>query len=64
LVPGIIIVLMFATMFTGLVSDVTIFVVSAGQGLTHLAIGSTLRAESESTDQEGIESLQDETVRA
>jgi hypothetical protein len=64
LVPGIIIVLMFVTMFTGLVSDVTIFVVSAGQGLTHLAIGSSLRAESESTEQEGIESLQDETARA
>lgn len=50
LVPAIIIVLMFAHIALGLDSPVTVFVVSAGQAMAHIAIGSSLPASAEATD--------------
>lgn len=63
LLPAIIIVLMFATMATGLVSPESVFVVSAGQAMTHLAIGATLEVESDSPERKEAESTQDATAR-
>jgi hypothetical protein len=51
LVPGIIIALMLVHIYAGLDSPVTVFVVSAGQAMSHLAIGTTLETASESTEQ-------------
>lgn len=50
LVPGIIIALMLAHIAAGLDSPETAFVVSAGQAMAHLAIGSTLRAKAVGAD--------------
>lgn len=63
LVPAVIIVLMIASIITGLTSPESVFVVSAGQAMTHLAIGSTLSAESESAEREEAESAPDATAR-
>lgn len=43
LVPGVIVVLMLAHIAAGWASDVTAFVISAGEAMAHLAIGETLR---------------------
>lgn len=61
--PGVIIILMFATIALEIASPASVFVVSAGQAMTHLAIGSTLRAETESTGQEEAEQTPETTVR-
>lgn len=50
LVPGVIVVLMLAHIAAGFASDVTAFVISAGEAMAHLAIGATLRSESADTD--------------
>lgn len=63
LVPAIIIVLMFAHMAVGWDSPVTVFVVSAGQGMAHLAIGATLETAGEATDREEAEAASDATAR-
>jgi hypothetical protein len=52
LVPGIIVVWMISTMVTGYATEVTAFVVSAGEAMAHLAIGATLRTESAATDRD------------
>ena len=46
LVPGIIVVLMLAHIAAGYASDLTAFVISAGEAMAHLAIGAALRTES------------------
>lgn len=46
LVPGLIVVVMLAHIAAGLASDVTAFVISAGEAMAHLAIGATLHATS------------------
>jgi hypothetical protein len=56
LVPGVIIVLMLLHIAAGLASPGTVFVVSAGQAMAHLAIGATLRAEAEGVEGEDVES--------
>lgn len=56
LMPGVIIILMFASMATGVASPGSVFVVSAGQAMTHLAIGSTLKVETASGDRKEAES--------
>lgn len=61
--PGVIIVLMFATIALGVVSPESVFVVSAGQAMTHLAIGTTLNSEAGSAPQEEAEAAVDATVR-
>lgn len=63
LVPGIIIILMLAHIAAGLDSPNTVFVVSAGQAMTHLAIGATLNVEAESEEREEGESASSERVR-
>lgn len=53
LLPGVITILMLASILTGhpLLSQFqTVFVVSAGEAMAHLAIGTTLRAEAGETD--------------
>lgn len=54
LAPGVIVVLMLLHMAAGLERPASVFVVSAGQAMAHLAIGSTLRQES--SQPEGDES--------
>lgn len=61
LAPAVIIVFMLATIVTNLVSPATVFVVSAGQAMTHLAIGSTLKIQTDSTDRNEAESPTDAT---
>lgn len=63
LVPGIIIILMLAHIVIGLDSPGTVFVVSAGQAMTHLAIGATLKAETEPADREEPESAPDAAAK-
>lgn len=63
LIPGVIIVLMFASIVAGVTSPESVFVVSAGQAMTHLAIGSTLRAETRSAERDDAEAAPDATVR-
>lgn len=62
LLPGVIIILMFASMATGVASPGSVFVVSAGQAMTHLAIGSTLKGETASADGKEAESSANVTV--
>lgn len=47
LIPGSIVVLMIAHIAAGYASDVTAFVISAGEAMAHLAIGATLRTMSD-----------------
>lgn len=63
LVPGLIIVLMLAHMAAGLDSPRTVFVVSAGQAMAHLAIGQTLRSEAEAADRDEAEAATDATAK-
>lgn len=63
LLPAVIIVLMLASIVTGLASPESVFVVSAGQAMTHLAIGTTLRDETESAEREEAESAPNATAR-
>lgn len=49
LIPGIIVVFMFVHIAVGFASDLTAFVISAGEAMAHLAIGATLRTESSQT---------------
>lgn len=63
LIPGVIIVLMIASIVAGLASPESVFVVSAGQAMTHLAIGATLHVESETADREAAESATDATAK-
>lgn len=62
LLPGVIIILMFASMGTGVASPESVFVVSAGQAMTHLAIGSALKMETKSADREDAEPSADVTA--
>jgi hypothetical protein len=48
LTPGLITVVMLATILTGFANDVTAFVVSTGEAMAHLAIGTTLRTNASS----------------
>lgn len=50
LVPGVIVVLMFVHIAAGYASDVTAFVISAGEAMAHLAIGASLRTKSARTE--------------
>lgn len=63
LMPGIIIVLMLAHIAAGYASEQTAFVISAGQAMTHLAIGAALQTESETADHEEAEPAPDATAR-
>lgn len=63
LVPGLIVVIMLAHIAAGLDSPGTAFVISAGQAMAHLAIGATLRTESESADREDAEPAADATAQ-
>ena len=55
LVPGVIVIFMLAHIAAGFNSLETAFVISAGQAMTHLAIGTTLRAAAEAADDEEAE---------
>lgn len=63
LVPGIIVVLMTVHILAGYASPETAFVISAGEAMAHLAIGTTLRTETESSDREETESVADVTAK-
>lgn len=66
LLPGVITILMLASIITGhpLLSQFqTVFVVSAGEAMAHLAIGTTLRSEAAATDEpEGDTDTEQEVV--
>lgn len=47
--PGIIVVFMVAHIAAGLASEVTAFVISAGEAMAHLAIGATIQTKSRKT---------------
>lgn len=52
LVPGIIVIVMVAHIYAGYASELTAFVISAGEAMAHLAIGSRLRTTTETERQE------------
>lgn len=52
LIPGLIVVVMLVHISLGYASDVTAFVISAGEAMAHLAIGATLRTRSSATDRD------------
>lgn len=51
-IPGIIVVLMIIHITAGLASEVTAFVISAGEAMAHLAIGANLKTKSRETARE------------
>jgi hypothetical protein len=63
LVPGIIVVLMIAHIAAGYASPETAFVISAGEAMAHLAIGTTLLTEAESSNREETESVAGATAK-
>lgn len=64
LVPGGVVVLMLVHIAAGFDSLETAFVISAGQAMTHLAIGATLRAEAEATDGDEVDAEADADAAA
>lgn len=65
LVPGVIIALMIGSIAADLASPESVFVVSAGQAMAHLALGATLSADTESAADERseTEAASDATAR-
>jgi hypothetical protein len=63
LVPGVIVVFMIIHILAGYASPETAFVISAGEAVAHLAIGTTLRTETGSSDPEEAEGVADATAR-
>lgn len=63
-VPGVIVLIMLAHIAAGFDSPETAFVISAGQAMTHLAIGATLRAEAEVADDEEVDAEADADAAA
>lgn len=64
LVPGVIIIVMFAHMAAGYASPETVFVISAGQAMGHSAIGGSLKTRSNSGTQERPPREDENTVMA
>lgn len=52
LLPGLIVVVMLVHIVAGYASDLTAFVISAGEAMAHLAIGASLRTKSEGDSQD------------
>jgi hypothetical protein len=63
LIPDLIVVLMVTHIAAGYASPDTAFVISAGEAMVHLAIGTTLRTEAEFSDREETESVADVTAK-
>lgn len=55
--PGVIVVLMLLHIAAGLDSSASVFVVSSGQAMAHLAIGETLRRQSSRPEEESTEKI-------
>lgn len=64
LVPAIIIVLMFAHIILGYDSPETVFVISGGQAMAHIAIGASLHTKQNSTGQKESSTDNDQPVMA
>jgi hypothetical protein len=64
LIPGVIVVLMLAHIAAGFASDLTAFVISAGEAMAHLAIGATLRTQpGGDADEPATTGTDDESLR-
>lgn len=61
-VPGIIVVLMVMHIVAGYASDLTAFVISAGEAMVHLAIGATLKTKTTPSDGEEPSKVPDREV--
>lgn len=64
LMPATVIIVMFAHMVAGYESPATVFVISSGQAMGHLAIGGSLQTKSSSTDREEASSDGEQEVVA
>lgn len=63
-IPGAIVVLMVVHIVAGLATDLTAFVISAGEAMAHLAIGATLRTKDTPSDSEAPADVPDRELMA